>query len=78
MIVIVTVLSTKSLHNTTNSYLVSLAMADLITLFASCPQVLIIYFVRNFGGFPYFLGDHRTVPPTFFYNLKIRRGIFLF
>ncbi|XP_023349197.1 thyrotropin-releasing hormone receptor isoform X2 [Eurytemora carolleeae] len=43
MIVIITVMNTKSLHNTTNSYLVSLALADLITLLSSCPQEIISY-----------------------------------
>ena len=43
LIVIITVMNTKSLHNTTNSYLVSLALADLITLLSSCPQEIISY-----------------------------------
>ena len=37
--VVVTVRATKSLHTTTNCYLVSLALADLITLLTSVPQV---------------------------------------
>ena len=37
--VVVTVRATKSLHTTTNCYLVSLALADLITLVSSVPQV---------------------------------------
>ena len=37
--VVVTVKGTKSLHTTTNCYLVSLAAADLITLVSSVPQV---------------------------------------
>ena len=36
--VVVTVRGTKSLHTTTNCYLVSLALADLITLVSSVPQ----------------------------------------
>ena len=38
--VVVTVKGTKSLHTTTNCYLVSLAVADLITLVSSVPQVV--------------------------------------
>ena len=40
IMVVVTVRGTKSLHTTTNCYLVSLAVADLITLVSSVPQVL--------------------------------------
>ena len=40
LVVVVTVKATKSLHTTTNCYLVSLALADLITLLSSVPQVL--------------------------------------
>ena len=39
LMVVVTVRGTKSLHTTTNCYLVSLALADLITLVSSVPQV---------------------------------------
>ena len=39
LMVVVTVRGTKSLHTTTNCYLVSLAFADLITLVSSVPQV---------------------------------------
>ena len=39
LVVLVTVRGTKSLHTTTNCYLVSLAVADLITLVSSVPQV---------------------------------------
>ena len=39
MMVVITVRGTKSLHTTTNCYLVSLALADLITLLSSVPQV---------------------------------------
>ena len=39
VMVVVTVRGTKSLHTTTNCYLVSLALADLITLLSSVPQV---------------------------------------
>ena len=42
MMVVITVRGTKSLHTTTNCYLVSLALADLITLLSSVPQVQII------------------------------------
>ena len=38
LMVVVTVRGTKSLHTTTNCYLVSLALADLITLVSSVPQ----------------------------------------
>ena len=38
MMVVITVRGTKSLHTTTNCYLVSLALADLITLLSSVPQ----------------------------------------
>ena len=40
LMVVVTVRGTKSLHTTTNCYLVSLALADLITLLSSVPQVV--------------------------------------
>ena len=39
LVVVVTVRGTKSLHTTTNCYLVSLAVSDLITLVSSVPQV---------------------------------------
>ena len=39
LVVVVTVRGTKSLHTTTNCYLVSLAISDLITLVSSVPQV---------------------------------------
>ena len=39
LMVVITVRGTKSLHTTTNCYLVSLALADLITLVSSVPQV---------------------------------------
>ena len=39
LMVVVTVRATKSLHTTTNCYLVSLAVADTITLVSSVPQV---------------------------------------
>ena len=45
LMVVVTVKGTKSLHTTTNCYLVSLAVADLITLVSSVPQVK--YCVRS-------------------------------
>ena len=38
LMVVVTVKGTKSLHTTTNCYLVSLALADLVTLVSSVPQ----------------------------------------
>ena len=41
LMVVVTVRGTKSLHTTTNCYLVSLALADLITLVSSVPQEVI-------------------------------------
>jgi hypothetical protein len=37
--------NTKSLHTTTNCYLVSLALADLITLLSSCPQEILSYHI---------------------------------
>ena len=43
LMVVVTVRATKSLHTTTNCYLVSLALADLITLLTSVPQVQEIF-----------------------------------
>ena len=36
---------TKSLHTTTNCYLVSLALADLITLLSSVPQEVLSYHI---------------------------------
>ena len=39
MMVVVTVMVSKSLHTTTNIYLMSLAVADIITLVSSVPQV---------------------------------------
>ena len=39
MMVVVTVKVSKSLHTTTNIYLMSLAVADIITLLSSVPQV---------------------------------------
>ena len=39
VMVVVTVRGTKSLHTTTNCYLVSLALSDMITLLSSVPQV---------------------------------------
>ena len=47
LMVVITVKRTKSLHTTTNCYLVSLAMADLITLTSSVPQVR-GYSITNF------------------------------
>ena len=49
LMVVVTVRGTKSLHTTTNCYLVSLALADLITLLSSVPQVRgkSFYFIGN-------------------------------
>ena len=44
LMVVITVRGTKSLHTTTNCYLVSLALADLITLVSSVPQVGLLYF----------------------------------
>ena len=41
LMVVVTVRGTKSLHTTTNCYLVSLALADLITLVSSVPQEVV-------------------------------------
>ena len=41
LVVVVTVRGTKSLHTTTNCYLLSLALADLITLVSSVPQARI-------------------------------------
>jgi len=43
--VVVTVRGTKSLHTTTNCYLVSLAVADLITLVSSVPQEVLSYHI---------------------------------
>ena len=43
--VVVTVRATKSLHTTTNCYLVSLALADLITLVSSVPQEVLSYHI---------------------------------
>ena len=43
--VVVTVRGTKSLHTTTNCYLVSLAIADLITLVSSVPQEVLSYHI---------------------------------
>merc|ERR1719400_670583 len=43
--VVVTVRGTKSLHTTTNCYLVSLALADLITLVSSVPQEVLSYHI---------------------------------
>ena len=43
MMVVVTVKGTKSLHTTTNCYLVSLAISDMITLLSSVPQVDMIW-----------------------------------
>ena len=39
LMVVLTVRGTKSLHTTTNCYLVSLALSDMITLLSSVPQV---------------------------------------
>ena len=47
LMVVVTVRGTKSLHTTTNCYLVSLAFADLITLVSSVPQVWIVETYSN-------------------------------
>ena len=47
LVVVVTVRGTKSLHTTTNCYLVSLAISDLITLVSSVPQVGVL---RDSGG----------------------------
>ena len=47
LVVVVTVRGTKSLHTTTNCYLVSLAISDLITLVSSVPQV---WFLRESRG----------------------------
>ena len=54
LMVVVTVRATKSLHTTTNCYLVSLALADLITLVSSVPQEVLSYHI---------LGT-RSVPPV--------------
>ena len=45
LMVVVTVRATKSLHTTTNCYLVSLALADLITLVSSVPQEVLSYHI---------------------------------
>ena len=45
LMVVVTVRATKSLHTTTNCYLVSLALADLITLLSSVPQEVLSYHI---------------------------------
>lgn len=45
LMVVITVRSTKSLHTTTNCYLVSLALADLITLLSSVPQEVLSYHI---------------------------------
>ena len=45
LMVVVTVRGTKSLHTTTNCYLVSLALADLITLLSSVPQEVLSYHI---------------------------------
>lgn len=51
MMVVVTVMVSKSLHTTTNIYLMSLAVADIITLLSSVPQV------RPLFSFHYSLRD---------------------
>ena len=48
LLVVVMVKISKSLHTTTNCYLVSLALADLITLLSSVPQVR--FFVLSTAG----------------------------
>ena len=45
LMVVITVRGTKSLHTTTNCYLVSLALADLITLLSSVPQEVLSYHI---------------------------------
>ena len=55
LMVVVTVRGTKSLHTTTNCYLVSLALADLITLLSSVPQEVLSYHI---------LGRHSVTVPT--------------
>jgi len=45
LMVVVTVKGTKSLHTTTNCYLVSLALADLVTLVSSVPQEVLSYHI---------------------------------
>ena len=52
IMVVVTVRGTKSLHTTTNCYLVSLAVADLITLVSSVPQVICWWLVIVLNVFP--------------------------
>ena len=47
MMVVITVRGTKSLHTTTNCYLVSLALADLITLLSSVPQEVILVITQD-------------------------------
>ena len=56
LMVVVTVRGTKSLHTTTNCYLVSLALADLITLLSSVPQEVLSYHILGRA-----LGDRVTV-----------------
>ena len=48
MMVVITVKRTKSLHTTTNCYLVSLAVADLITLLSSVPQASVEILFQKF------------------------------
>ena len=45
LMVVVTVRGTKSLHTTTNCYLVSLALADMVTLVSSVPQEVLSYHI---------------------------------
>ena len=45
LMVVLTVKGTKSLHTTTNCYLVSLALADLVTLLSSVPQEVLSYHI---------------------------------
>ena len=51
MMVVITVKRTKSLHTTTNCYLVSLAVADLITLLSSVPQASVEFCLKSFEIF---------------------------
>ena len=57
LMVVVTVRGTKSLHTTTNCYLVSLALADLITLLSSVPQV-------RSGGNHFILSENESKRPA--------------
>ena len=56
LMVVLTVKGTKSLHTTTNCYLVSLALADLVTLLSSVPQEVLSYHILGIRVI--FMEDH--------------------